>query len=78
MLISATFGWLSVAMRFTIAFLLSFIGKIVRGLGSLVQSAGVAELTSGATSGISTTLGFSFQTLISSNGCWLPGIRGSG
>lgn len=64
-LIASTFGWLSIAMHATVVFLLLFVMEIVGGFGAMVQTAGVADLASGGGgSGISTSLGFSFDNIV--------------
>ena len=62
--VAQTFGWLTIAMHATIAFLLMFVIEIVSGFGDLVSNAGVGDIvgTSGGASAASLT--FSFGNMV--------------
>ncbi|MDP3064884.1 MAG: hypothetical protein Q8O40_17030 [Chloroflexota bacterium] len=62
-LVSSSFGWLSLAIHATISFLLVFVIEIVAGFGSMVQSAGVADLAMGGGAAGNSMLSFSFQNM---------------
>lgn len=63
-IVSNTFGWLTLVMHVTMAFLLVFITQIVGGFGKMIQEvAAAAQAQAGEMSSMSNAFSFNFQNV---------------